>query len=116
MQALAREVASGRLLLHRAAQIEPTLAALQALPGIGEWSAHLIAMRALAWPDAWPASDIAVLNALRPLTGGQRNVAQATALAEAWRPWRAYAVMRLWRSLDAPPAEPIRHLPDQDLP
>ena len=103
LQALAREVASGRLLLHRSAPIEPTLAALQALPGIGEWSAHLIAMRALAWPDAWPASDIAVLNALRPLTGGERNVAQAIMLAEAWRPWRAYAVMRLWRSLEAPP-------------
>ena len=114
LQALAREVASGRLLLHRAAPIEPTLAALQALPGIGEWSAHLIAMRALAWPDAWPASDIAVLNALRPLTGGQRSVPQATALAEAWRPWRAYAVMRLWRSLETPPvvADPAQVLAD----
>ena len=107
LQALAREVASGRLLLQRSAPVEPTLAALRALPGIGEWSAHLIAMRALAWPDAWPASDIAVLNALRPLTGGQRDVAQATVLAEAWRPWRAYAVMRLWRSLEAAPAGPV---------
>ena len=104
LQALAVEVDAGRLLLHRAAPIEPTLAALRALPGIGDWSAQLIAMRALAWPDAWPASDIAVLNALRPLTGGERSLPQATALAEAWRPWRAYAVMRLWRSLEAPPA------------
>ena len=103
LQALAREVASGRLLLHRAAPVEPTLAALRALPGIGDWSAHLIAMRALAWPDAWPASDIAVLNALRPLTGGERDLARASALAEAWRPWRAYAVMRLWQSLEPPP-------------
>ena len=106
LQALAAEVASGRLLLSRAAPVEPTLAALLALPGIGDWSAQLIAMRALAWPDAWPASDIAVLNALRPLTGGERNIAQATRLAEAWRPWRAYAVMRLWRSLEPPPLPP----------
>ena len=121
LQALAREVAGGRLLLHRSAPVEPTLAALRALPGIGEWSAHLIAMRALAWPDAWPASDIAVLNALRPLTGGVRSVPQATALAEAWRPWRAYAVMRLWRSLEPAPAAlsanaaPTRQ-PEQDPP
>jgi AraC family transcriptional regulator of adaptative response / DNA-3-methyladenine glycosylase II len=64
LQALAAEVAAGRLQLHRAAPLEPTLASLQALPGIGPWSAQLIAMRALAWPDAWPASDIGVLQAL----------------------------------------------------
>jgi AraC family transcriptional regulator, regulatory protein of adaptative response / DNA-3-methyladenine glycosylase II len=97
LQALAAEVASGRLLLNRAAPLQATLDALRALPGIGEWSAQLIAMRALSWPDAWPASDIAVLNAL-----GTRDPVQATAQAEAWRPWRAYAVMHLWLSLESP--------------
>ncbi len=99
LQALAVEVATGRLRLHRAAAVQPTLDALLALPGIGHWSAQLIAMRALAWPDAWPATDIGILNALRPITT-TRDAAQATALAEAWRPWRAYAVMKLWASLE----------------
>jgi AraC family transcriptional regulator of adaptative response / DNA-3-methyladenine glycosylase II len=101
LQALATEVAAGRLQLHRAAALQPTLDALLALPGIGDWSAQLIAMRALAWPDAWPATDIGLLQAL-----GTRDVVAAAARAEAWRPWRAYAVMRLWLTLggELPPA------------
>ncbi len=95
IQALAAEVAAGRLRLQRGAPLTPTLQALLALPGVGPWSAQLIAMRALAWPDAFPASDIGLLNAL-----GTRDVAEATRLAEAWRPWRAYAVIRLWLSLE----------------
>lgn len=102
LQALARALADGRLQLHRAAPLDETLDALRALPGIGDWTAQLIAMRALAWPDAWPATDIGVLNALLPHTGGRRDAAAATALAEAWRPWRAYAVMQLWLRLETP--------------
>lgn len=95
LQGLARELASGRLVLHRGAPLEATLDALRALPGIGEWTAQVIAMRALAWPDAWPATDIGLMNAL-----GTRDPKQITALAEPWRPWRAYAVMRLWHHLE----------------
>jgi AraC family transcriptional regulator of adaptative response / DNA-3-methyladenine glycosylase II len=97
LPALAAAVAEGRIELHRAAALEATLDALRALPGIGEWTAQLIAMRALAWPDAWPASDIGLLNAL-----GSRDPKHISALAEAWRPWRAYAVMRLWHHLENP--------------
>lgn len=95
LQALARAVADGTLALHRGAPLEPTLDALRALPGVGEWTAQVIAMRALAWPDAWPATDIGLYNAL-----GSRDAAHITRLAEAWRPWRAYAVMRLWQELE----------------
>lgn len=98
IQALATEVAAGRLLLHPGAPLADTLAALRAVPGIGDWTAQLIAMRALSWPDAFPATDIGVLNAL-----GTRDVALATRSAEAWRPWRAYAVIRLWHALEHPP-------------
>ena len=97
LQALAVEVAAGRIELHRGAPLDATLAALKALPGIGDWTAQVIAMRALAWPDAWPASDIGLMNALV-----SRNVKHITALAEAWRPWRAYAVMKLWQQLENP--------------
>jgi AraC family transcriptional regulator of adaptative response / DNA-3-methyladenine glycosylase II len=98
LQALAAAVARGEIELHRGAPLEPTLQALRALPGIGEWTAQLIAMRALAWPDAWPASDIGLLKAL-----GSRDLEHITALAEAWRPWRAYAVMQLWQHLETRP-------------
>lgn len=95
IQALATEVAAGRLQLHPAAPLADTLAALHALPGIGDWTAQVIAMRALAWPDAWPATDIGLMNAL-----GTRNPKEVLARAEPWRPWRAYAVMRLWHDLE----------------
>jgi AraC family transcriptional regulator of adaptative response / DNA-3-methyladenine glycosylase II len=72
---------------------------LCALPGIGPWTAHYIAMRALGWPDAFPPNDVAVLKAMKQHfdTGAQRAAEQH---AEAWRPWRAYAVLRLWNSLE----------------
>ena len=94
LQALAREVADGRIALHRGAPLDATLAALRALPGVGEWTVQLIALRVLGWPDAFPASDVGVLNAL-----GTRSARDAEALAERWRPWRAYAVIALWQSL-----------------
>jgi AraC family transcriptional regulator of adaptative response / DNA-3-methyladenine glycosylase II len=96
LQALAREVAEERIALRPDAPLQPTLDALRALPGIGEWTLQLIAMRVLAWPDAFPATDLGVLNAL-----GTRDVASVQAQAEAWRPWRAYAVMGLWRHLES---------------
>jgi AraC family transcriptional regulator, regulatory protein of adaptative response / DNA-3-methyladenine glycosylase II len=73
--------------------------ALDALPGIGPWTAHYIAMRALGWPDAFPPNDVAVLKALKQQFGitGQHD---ADTRAQAWRPWRAYAVLRLWNSLE----------------
>jgi AraC family transcriptional regulator of adaptative response / DNA-3-methyladenine glycosylase II len=95
LQALAAAVASGAIELQRSAPLAPTLDALRALPGIGDWTAQVIAMRALAWPDAWPASDIGLMNAL-----GSRDPKVITAQAEAWRPWRAYAVLQLWHHLE----------------
>jgi AraC family transcriptional regulator of adaptative response / DNA-3-methyladenine glycosylase II len=95
--ALAREVAAGRLRLDRTAQLDPTLAALEALPGVGPWTAQYIAMRALAWPDAFPHPDVAVLKALK------QSGKHALAASEQWRPWRAYAVLHLWKSLEKSP-------------
>ncbi|HMA89686.1 MAG TPA: DNA-3-methyladenine glycosylase 2 [Burkholderiales bacterium] len=92
--ALARAVAHGEVVLVPNADIEATLERLRALPGIGEWTAQYIAMRALAWPDAFPHTDYGVMKALK-LTDPKRVLAAA----ERWRPWRAYAVMHLWQSL-----------------
>jgi AraC family transcriptional regulator of adaptative response / DNA-3-methyladenine glycosylase II len=88
---MARAIADGKLSLMPNADIEATLEKLRALPGIGEWTAQYLAMRALAWPDAFPHTDLGVMRSL-----GERNPKRVLALAEAWRPWRAYAVLHLW--------------------
>jgi AraC family transcriptional regulator of adaptative response / DNA-3-methyladenine glycosylase II len=90
--ALARAVADGALDLSPGADVEATRARLLALPGIGPWTVEYIAMRALAWPDAFPAGDRVILTAL-----GETRAARAAARSQAWRPWRAYAAMHLWR-------------------
>ena len=92
--ALARAVADGELDLMPNADIDATLDKLRALPGVGEWTAQYIAMRALAWPDAFPHTDLGVMKAL-----GETSPKRVLAAGEAWRPWRAYAVMHLWQSL-----------------
>jgi AraC family transcriptional regulator of adaptative response / DNA-3-methyladenine glycosylase II len=92
--ALARAVADGELVLMPNVDIEATLERLRALPGVGEWTAQYIAMRSLAWPDAFPHTDLGVMKAL-----GTKDAKRVLAAAEAWRPWRAYAVMHLWNSL-----------------
>ncbi|HLA36611.1 MAG TPA: AlkA N-terminal domain-containing protein [Rhodocyclaceae bacterium] len=92
--ALAREVADGRLDLGPTANIAATVAQLEALPGIGRWTAQYIALRALNWPDAWPSGDVALIKSL-----GVATARAADTQAEAWRPWRSYATMHLWRRL-----------------
>ncbi|ATB28540.1 DNA-3-methyladenine glycosylase 2 [Melittangium boletus] len=92
--AVARAIADGTVRLERHADVSETLAALDALPGIGPWTAHYVAMRALRWPDAFPASDLGIRKALGGVTAKA-----AEARSEAWRPWRTYAVMHLWNSL-----------------
>ena len=57
-------------------------------------------MRALRWPDAFPAADVALHKALGVL--GSRSAArEVEAVSQAWRPWRSYAVIRAWASLAA---------------
>ncbi len=82
-------------LFERGASLEEAVTKLCAVPGIGNWTAQYIAIRALREPDAFPASDIGLLRALA--ANGVRPRPQAvTARAEAWRPWRAYAAQHLW--------------------
>lgn len=95
LQALATAMAQGRLDLIPGAPLAPTVDALLAMPGIGDWTAQVLAMRTLGWPDAWPAGDVGLMHAL-----GSRDPREITRQAEAWRPWRAYAVMRLWHHIE----------------
>jgi AraC family transcriptional regulator, regulatory protein of adaptative response / DNA-3-methyladenine glycosylase II len=93
--AIAQAVAGKRLQLHGGADVHATIEALKQLPGIGDWTAQYIAMRALRWPDAFPAGDVALHKALGVQAGG--NPARAAqAASQAWKPWRSYAVIRAW--------------------
>lgn len=94
LRGLAEAVAGGALALDSFADPESAMAALTELPGIGDWTAQYIAMRALSFPDAFPASDLGVRKAL-----GGAPPAECIRLAELWRPWRAYAVVHLWSNL-----------------
>ena len=93
--ALSRAVAKSELLLEPGHRIEETMESLQRIPGIGEWTAQYIAMRALSWPDAFPHSDLGVKKAL-----GESDPNKILKLAEKWRPWRSYAALHLWAGLE----------------
>lgn len=92
LHALALAVAEGRVALQPLAPVEPTLAALQALPGIGDWTAQVIALRGLGWPNAFPAGDLVLRKQL-----GLNRPADVLAHAARWAPWRGYAAVHLWR-------------------
>jgi len=94
--ALAQAFHRGELHLEAGADPERAIRELVELPGIGLWTAHYLAMRALRWPDAFPKEDIAVRNNLGGVTAKE-----ADALSQPWRPWRSYAVMHIWRNLTA---------------
>jgi AraC family transcriptional regulator of adaptative response / DNA-3-methyladenine glycosylase II len=96
--AIAQAVADGHLQLHGGADVHATIEALKQMPGIGDWTAQYIAMRALRWPDAFPAGDVALQKALGVQGGGNPARAAQTA-SQPWKPWRSYAVVRAWAQL-----------------
>ncbi len=89
--ALAQAVQGGTLSFDVGTDPEAAIQRLVALPGIGPWTAHYIAMRALRWPDAFPKEDIVVRNNLGGVTAKR-----AEEMSQVWRPWRSYAVMHVW--------------------
>ncbi|HMY56226.1 MAG TPA: DNA-3-methyladenine glycosylase 2, partial [Candidatus Obscuribacter sp.] len=91
----AKAYEKGELKLYPGADFDETVKALTSLPGIGEWTADYIAMRCLAWPDAFPHGDLGIKKALN-----KNHKKEILAIAESYRPWRAYAAMHLWKSLD----------------
>lgn len=96
VRALAAACASGQLDFGPGQAVEEFVARCVALPGIGPWTAHYIALRGLGQPDAFPAGDL-VLQQVLGHARGQRLSERATeARSQPWRPWRAYAVLHLW--------------------
>jgi AraC family transcriptional regulator of adaptative response / DNA-3-methyladenine glycosylase II len=89
LRAVATAMVNGSLAFDRDSAIDT----LRAIPGIGEWTAQYIAMRALNQPDAFPSGDLV----LRNMAGGC-SARELDRRSESWRPWRAYAVMLLWQA------------------
>jgi AraC family transcriptional regulator of adaptative response / DNA-3-methyladenine glycosylase II len=96
LAALAAAALAEPRLFEPLATVEDTVARLRAIRGIGEWTAHYIALRAAREPDAFPASDIGLLRGAADRKGVRPTPAALAARAERWRPWRAYAAQHLW--------------------
>ena len=97
LSALAKAVLDKQVVLAFAPNVEDQIESLMRLPGIGPWTAHYIAMRALHWPDAFPSGDLMLM---RAANASQKELQE---LSQAWRPWRAYATHYLWQSLGVSP-------------
>jgi AraC family transcriptional regulator of adaptative response / DNA-3-methyladenine glycosylase II len=108
LRSLARAVRDGGVVFDGVATID----ALRAIPGIGDWTAQYVAMRALNEPDAFPSGDLV----LRRMAG-DCSARELERRSERWRPWRAYAVMLLWQTAKDrdQPVRRIQHVPSPAL-
>jgi AraC family transcriptional regulator of adaptative response / DNA-3-methyladenine glycosylase II len=97
IRALAEAVADGKLDLEPGADREESVARMLELPGVGAWTAGYVAMRAIGDPDVFLPTDVAARRGAKALALPASPRALA-AHAERWRPWRSYALMRIWRS------------------
>jgi AraC family transcriptional regulator of adaptative response / DNA-3-methyladenine glycosylase II len=93
---LARAAMADPSLFHALETVDATVARLRAVDGVGEWTAQYIALRAAREPDAFPASDAALLRGAAGADGARPSPRALLARSERWRPWRAYAAAHLW--------------------
>jgi AraC family transcriptional regulator, regulatory protein of adaptative response / DNA-3-methyladenine glycosylase II len=107
--ALVQALAAGDVVLDAGCDWNHAREQLLALPGIGPWTAEVIAMRGLGDPDAFPASDLGVLLAAKQL-GLPADPRPLTEHSARWRPWRSYAVQHLWTALD----HAVNHWPPKE--
>ncbi len=99
IRALARGTGEGAGVWEGSGGLADTVDRLTAVPGIGPWTAHYIAMRALGEPDAFPTGDLGLVKAWSRLVRRETTAKELDAAAAAWRPWRAYATLHLWAHL-----------------
>jgi AraC family transcriptional regulator of adaptative response / DNA-3-methyladenine glycosylase II len=94
LRGLAQAVIAGDVNFSAGQDLQDFVASMVRLRGIGPWTAHYVAMRALRHPDAFPAGDLV----LQQMLGGERRLSEreTEAASQAWRPWRAYSVLHLW--------------------
>ena len=105
LQGFAQAVASGALVIEADASAAATAdfdamrAALLALPGIGPWTVEYVAMRAWRDANAWPATDLVLMQSIAARDPALARATQQRARSDAWHPWRAYAAMHLWNEI-----------------
>jgi AraC family transcriptional regulator, regulatory protein of adaptative response / DNA-3-methyladenine glycosylase II len=110
LRRLAAGVDDGSLAFEAGTTLQDFVGRWTRVPGIGPWTANYVALRALLHPDALPADDLV----LRRIAGGESPLSASalTQRAEAWRPWRSYAVIHLWhRATRTPAPVPLEVLP-----
>ena len=110
LRALIDALAEGSLVLDAGSDRVRVRAQLTAMPGIGPWSAELIAMRGLGDPDAFPATDLGVRTAAKQV-GLPSDSRQLIERSHCWRPWRSYATQQLWAALD----HSVNHWPPKEV-
>jgi AraC family transcriptional regulator of adaptative response / DNA-3-methyladenine glycosylase II len=103
IRALARAVCESKISFEGIVEVDAFLSQLCEIPGIGRWTAQYVAMRALGEPNAFPWGDLGLLRAL-----GLESTRELEERAEAWRPWRAYAVMYLWNAASTHKSRSLR--------
>lgn len=94
IRAVAEAVLEGKIHFRAGQSLDTFVERFTALPGIGQWTAHYVAMRAMNHPDAFPAGDLVLQKELG--NGNRLNERETNMRSQSWRPWRAYAVMHLW--------------------
>jgi AraC family transcriptional regulator, regulatory protein of adaptative response / DNA-3-methyladenine glycosylase II len=99
LQTLAARLANGEIRIDAGSDPSEALPRLLAIPGIGPWTAAYVAMRGFHDPDAFPHGDAGLRRALKAL-GHPNDPRSVALLQQRWRPWRAYAALQLWTSLD----------------
>jgi AraC family transcriptional regulator, regulatory protein of adaptative response / DNA-3-methyladenine glycosylase II len=98
LQALAEAVAADPNLFRQHGTIDSAIERLRTIRGIGPWTAHYIALRAMREMDAFPSTDIGLLRGMAGIGACCSSSARLEERAESWRPWRAYAAQHLWTS------------------
>jgi AraC family transcriptional regulator of adaptative response / DNA-3-methyladenine glycosylase II len=94
---VARAVCDGSVVFDNDQDPAEFRESLTSIKGIGDWTAQYVAMRALKYPDAFPAADLGLLKAVGE--SGTAGIRKLRTRAQAWRPWRSYAALLLWGSL-----------------
>jgi AraC family transcriptional regulator of adaptative response / DNA-3-methyladenine glycosylase II len=96
LKAVAKAAVADPDLFRSSRSIDEAVNNMRKIPGIGEWTAQYIALRALREVDAFPASDIGLLRGARKIVGEPITSHNLLQWSELWRPWRAYAAQHLW--------------------
>ena len=98
--AVAGALAQGRLDLDALVDLTPEQVHrhMQAISGIGPWTADIYLMFCIGHRDGFAAGDLAIQEAARQAFGLQArpSAVALAAMAEAWRPWRGVAARLLW--------------------